>query len=484
LAPPGGGSGDFSETGAQWVRRWACLVLLALVALQAHAELPDSVTQALRQAGIPDSHVGILVREIGNPEPLLAHGEHRSLNPASVMKLVTTLAALDTLGPAHTFKTRIYADGPIADGVLSGNLILQGGGDPALTLERFWLLLRELRERGVREIRGDVLLDNHYYQFDPIDPAAFDQAPLRPYNAPPSALLVNFNTLNLRLSMSDGEISARIDPPASTPALVNQLRTSAAPCNGWRAQVERQPDSDNLILTGAYPSACGDQSMPLNLLSPEATLAVLFGALWRELGGLHAGQVRPTSSEERMADAAPALLLEVDSPPLAQLARDINKFSNNVMAKMLYLNLGAHRFEAPATWNKGERAVRAWLKERGLEIPELVLENGSGLSRIERISARSLADMLNYAATRPAYFEFAASLPAVGLEGTQKTRMNSSPMVGSAWLKTGSLNRVRGLAGYVLGSNGSRRILVMLINHANAAAGAKAQAALAEWAAQ
>lgn len=469
---------------AQLIRRWACFILLALATMEASADLPVSVAQALRQAGIPDSHVGIVVREIGNPQPLLAHGENRSLNPASVMKLVTTLAALDTLGPAHTFKTRIYADGPIVDGVLSGNLILQGGGDPALTLERFWLLLRELRERGVRDIRGDVLLDNHYYLLDPIDPAAFDQAPLRPYNAPPSALLGNFNTLNLRLSITDGSISTRIDPPTRTPILVNQLRNTDAPCNGWRAQVDRQPDSDKLILTGAYPTACGDQSMPLNLLSPEATLAALFGALWRELGGLHGGQVRPASGEDRAADAAPALLLEFDSPPLAQLVRDINKFSNNVMAKMLYLNLGAYRFEAPATWNKGDRAIRAWLKERGLEIPELVLENGSGLSRIERISAQSLAELLAYAAGRPAYFEFAASLPAVGLEGTQRSRMNGSAMVGSAWLKTGSLNRVRGLAGYVLGPNGSRRILVIFINHANAAAAGKAQAALIEWAAQ
>ncbi len=195
------------------LRLWAWLALLALIADSARAELPSAVSQALRQAGIPESHVGIVVQDIGNPIPLLAHGEKRSFNPASVMKLVTTLVALDSLGPAYTFKTRVYADGPIVEGVLRGNLILQGGGDPALTLERFWQLLRELRERGVREIRGDVLLDGRYYQLDPIDPGAFDQSPLRPYNAPPSALLVNFNTLNLRLKTVDGALSARLDPP-------------------------------------------------------------------------------------------------------------------------------------------------------------------------------------------------------------------------------------------------------------------------------
>lgn len=459
------------------------LSALLLLSGAASAELPAPVAEALQQAGIPDSHVGIVVQEVGNPVPLLAHGEKKSLNPASVMKLVTTLAALDSLGPAHTFKTRVLVEGPLVDGVLQGNLILHGGGDPALTLERFWLLLRELRQRGVREIRGDVVIDSSYYRLDPIDPAAFDQAPLRPYNAPPSALLVNFNTLNLRLGVADAAvangISAKLDPtPADVlPGLVNQLQITDTPCNGWREKLSSQSDNGILVLTGAYPSACGDQSVPLNLLNPEATVAATFSALWKELGGLHAGKVRTG-----MPETSARLLFENESPPLAQLVRDINKYSNNVMAKMLFLNLGAARYEAPATWEKSNRAVRTWAAEHGFEMPELVLENGSGLSRIERISAASLARLLSYAAARPAYYEFAASLPAVGLEGTQKNRLNGSTSAGLAWLKSGSLNGARNLAGYVLGPDGRRRILVMLINHANAAAGAKAQAALLEWA--
>jgi D-alanyl-D-alanine carboxypeptidase/D-alanyl-D-alanine-endopeptidase (penicillin-binding protein 4) len=166
------------------------------------------------------------------------------------------------------------------------------------------------------------------------------------------------------------------------------------------------------------------------------------------------------------------------------LVRDINKHSNNVMAKMLFLNLGAARFHAPATWKKGEQAIRAWVNEAGLKMPELVLENGSGLSRIERISAASLANMLSYAATRPVYYEFASSLPAVGLEGTQKGRLNGSAAEGAAWLKSGSLNGVRNLAGYLLGLNGSRRILIMLINHPKASAAAEAQAKMLNWSMQ
>ncbi len=466
--------------------RRAGFALLVLVSGSVHAELPATVAQALQQAGIPESHVGILVSEIGKPSPLLAHGEMRSLNPASVMKLVTTLAALDTLGPAHTFKTRVLLDGALEDGILRGNLVLRGGGDPALTLERFWLLLREIRLLGIREIHGNVILDNQYYQLDPIDPAAFDHTPLKPYNAPPSALLVNYNTLQLRIAVSENGIVATLAPAATEvmSGLIIQIQGSNAPCNGWRGNLIISQLDENLVLSGEYPRACGNQGIALNLLSPELTVAAIFNAIWKELGGRLAGRVLVGIPEASVDKPAPRLLLEYESPPLAQLIRDINKHSNNVMAKMLFLNFGATRLGPPATWEKSGRALRTWVQERGFDMPELVLDNGSGLSRIERISATSLAQLLNYAATGPAYYEFAASLPAMGLEGTQKARMNGSLSVGNAWLKSGTLNGARNLAGYVLGPDGRRRILIMLINHANAAAGDKAQDALVEWALQ
>jgi len=463
------------------VRRWLVCGLLAWLPGSAVADLPPSVAQALLQVGIPESHVAIVVQDIGSAVSLLAHGEQHAFNPASVMKLLVTLAALDSLGPAYTFKTRVLLDGTLSDGVLQGNLILQGGGDPALTLERFWLLLREIHARGVREIRGDVILDDRYYQLAPIDPGAFDQAPLRPYNAPPNALLVNFNSLHLRLRSTPNTIDAQFDPVpvGGQLPLINQLQANDKRCNGWRDAIKPIIDSGMVLLTGSYPSACGEQSLWLNLLAPEATVATLFGSLWQDLGGRHGGQIRigPTPAEARV-------LLEFNSPPLAQLVRDINKFSNNVMTKMLFLNLGAQHHGPPATWDKSTAALMSWLAKIGIEIPELVIENGSGLSRIERISAASLARLLAYAATRPAYYEFAASLPAVGLEGTQKGRTDESSATGMAWLKTGSLNGARNLAGYVLGPDGRRRILVILINHANAAAAGNAHTALVEWAVQ
>jgi len=443
---------------------YAFVLTLALAGSALAAGLPDEIEQARLRADLPDGNIGLVIQDLASNTPELAFGEQRSFNPASVMKLLTTLAALDRLGPAHTFKTRVSITGSLADGVLQGDLILRGGGDPSLTRERFGLLLREVRARGIREIRGDVVIDNDFYAIEPADPAAFDAAPLKPYNAVPAALLVNFNALPLRLKPLPDGVEPHLEP--ANLAIDNQLvlDRDATECNDWQERIEMARDGDLLRLTGAYPLACGERAVWLNLMCPAATAATYFDTIWRELGGRHDGQARVGGTPDLVQP-----LFEFDSLPLAAIVRDINKHSNNVMAKMLFLNLGAARYGGAANWYKSDLAVREWLREKGLELPELVLDNGSGLSRIERISAGSMAKLLLWAARQPLYYEFAASLPALGLEGTQKKRLTGAPEAGRAWLKSGSLNGARNLAGYVLDAAGRRKLVVLFINHAGAA---------------
>ena len=457
-----------------WRRRAELLLLAAVFHAPASAQLPAPVARALEAAGIPDSDVALLVQPLDDASPIVAHGGERALNPASTIKLLTTLAALDTLGPAHSFKTRVYTRGELKGDTLHGNLILKGGGDPSLTLERFWLLLREVRARGIRRIQGDVLIDLSCYDLPPADPAAFDQAPLRPYNAPPAALLVDFNTLSLRITPDNGGLRLSLDPPGLP--VQQTLRLTDGPCNQWSAGLDYELTQGALLVSGQYPASCGAQTLRLSLLAPDRGVAAAFIALWTELGGSLSGEVLTAHLPE---DAR--LLLEFDSLPLSRIVADINEHSNNVMARMLYLNLGALRYGAPATPAKGEAAIRAWLEAQGLEMPELKLENGAGLSRVERISAASLAALLRLAARRPLMHDFVASLPALGLEGTLKRRLADSPMAGRAWLKTGSLNGARNLAGYVMDASGRRHILVFLINHPRAAAAIAAQDAAIDW---
>ncbi len=457
-----------------WRRVAERALLVAALHTPAHAELPEPIERALAAAGIHEANVALVIQPLDSPTPLVSHGADRPLNPASVMKLLTTLAALETLGPAHTFKTRVLLTGEIKGDTLQGDLVLKGGGDPSLTLERFWLLLREVRAQGIRHIAGDVLIDQSCYDLAPEDPGAFDQAPLRPYNAPPAALLVDFNTLSLRLAPENGALRLTLDPPGLP--VRGQVRLTDQACNGWQAGLAYRLAEGALWVSGSYPAACGAGSLRLSLLPPDQAVAAAFRALWAELGGSLSGEVLAahTPPEARV-------LLEFESLPLARIVTDINEYSNNVMTRMLFLNLGALREGPPATLAKGEAALRDWLTARGLTMPELVIENGSGLSRIERISAASLARLLRYAASRPVFHDFIASLPTLGLEGTLRQRLAASPLSGRAWLKTGTLNGARNLAGYVMDAQGRLHLFVFLVNHPRAAAAAAAQDAALTW---
>jgi D-alanyl-D-alanine carboxypeptidase/D-alanyl-D-alanine-endopeptidase (penicillin-binding protein 4) len=458
------------------IRLWPLLITLSCLATWARADLPPALTHVLRQARVPESSIGLLIQPLEGGPVEVTHNADQAFNPASLMKLLTTLAALDSLGPSYVWTTRVLVDGEVSEGVLHGDLILQGSGDPALTPERFWALLHEVRQRGLREIRGDVIIDNSLYAIDMPDPGAFDQAPLKTYNANPAAFLINYNAVNLRLTPLGGTVQARIEPPGLPVESSLELDRHSA-CEAWRDAIETWRDGDIVRVSGRYPESCGERAMWLNLSCPAATAATWFKSLWADAGGVVTGQMRLGTTP---ASARP--WVEQESPPLSLIVRDINKYSNNVMAKMLFLQLGLARQGAPATWEKGQGALLAWLASRGLEFPELVIDNGSGLSRAERITAVSLARLLTWAARQPIYYDFAASLPTLGQDGTQRRRLKDSPLRGRAWLKSGSLNGVRNLAGYFMDAAGQRKLFILFIRHSDHQQAALAQDGILEWA--
>ncbi len=460
--------------------RLTLALLLAGLAVAARAsELPAAFTAALKRAGIPPGHVAVVVQALDAPQPELSHNADAAMNPASVMKLVTSFAALQQLGPRYNWATEIWADGPIANGVLDGDLIVKGRGDPGLTLERLWLMQRELRARGVRHIRGNLLLDTSHFELPPIVPGAFDGEPLALYNAAPGALVANFNATLLRLQPNGDSVNIVPDIALPGVTITSRLTLADAPdCNGWKDTVRPaipDPERRELVLAGRYPRGCGEQALALNLFEPAATFDLLFRGLWAEAGGTLGGQTLPG-----MAPATTPLL-RVESPPLTDALVRLNKYSNNLMTRNLFLTLGAEAFGAPATPDKGMRAVRALLEKKGVATEKLVLENGAGLSRIERISARSLNQLLRAAYASPLFAEFEAALPIVALDGTLRQRFNGSALAGNAHLKTGTLRDVSALAGYVDRPSGQRVAFVMLVNHARASQARAAQQALLDW---
>lgn len=450
----------------------ALLICCTLATSVAAAALPPTVQATLKQAGIPEASVAVVVQPVAGGKAALRHRGDAAMNPASLMKLVTTTAALELLGPATTWRTEVLADTvPDANGTLTGDLYLRGSGDPKFTYDRLWLLLRELRGRGLREIRGDLVFDRTAFAPSDHDPAAFDGKLLRPYNVGPNALLFNFATLHLTLVPESTTVRVLAEPLPAGFEVVSRLQLNdKATCGDWRERLDAQLTPARLILSGSFPRSCGEKRWHLAGLPNAALLHGVFTRLWRELGGEFSGQW-----QERAAPPGALPLAASESPPLGELVRDINKFSNNVMARQLFLKVGAGETAL------ADKNIRAWLAQKGLDFSELVLDNGSGLSRRERISADHLAQLLAATWASPTMPELISSLPIVALDGTAKKRYNGVSYAGQAHLKTGSLEGVRGIAGYLLDKRGQRHIVVFIVNHPNAAQAQPAFDALLEW---
>ena len=454
--------------------------LIALCALPSFAAgLPDSVKAALARANVPQSAVSAVVEPVGDGAVLVAHDSATPLNPASVMKIVTSVVALDLLGPAFTFRTDFLVDGKLANGTLEGNLVIRGGGDPKLTHERLWQAAHQLRARGLREIRGDVIIDRTYFAPAPHDPAAFDKEPRRAYNVAADAFLVNFQAVNFTF-VPDGN-AARVIPEPDLPNLqvLSRVALAPGPCADWRRALKVDFDESGLIATatfsGSIPGDCGEKTWPLALFDGARYSESAWRWVWSEAGGVLRGKVR--------AGAVPpeaTLLYRHESENLANLLRDMNKFSNNVMARHLFLALSAERNGgAGGEVRASERIVREWLAARGIDAPGFSIENGSGLSRSDRISAAAIASILRTAWATGTMPELAASFPILAVDGTLKLRRSNAG--GQAHLKGGTLTGVQSVAGYVLDSHGRRWIVVMLVNHPNANAAQPALDALVEW---
>ncbi len=413
------------------MRRLLALAI-ALAPLAAAAELPRSVAEALARAGVPASAASAVVLGVEGGTPLVSHQAAGAVNPASVMKLVTSFAALELLGPAFTFHTDVLASGGIANGVLDGDLWIRGGGDPKLTYERLWQLAHQLRSKGLREIRGDVIVDRSYFAPSRHDPARFDSDPRRAYNAGPDAFLVNFHALTFRFAPEGDLVRVTVEPDLPNVEVASRIRLTKEPCGWWR------------------------------------------GNLKQEIGGVLRGRVRAGT-----VPATARLIHRQESEPLANLLRDMNKYSNNVMARHIFLALSAER-APPGDTQASERIVREWLRARGIEAPGLAIENGAGLSRDDRVSAATMAAILRQGWSSAVMPELVASLPIFGTDGTLKTR-RAALATGQAHLKGGTLAGVQSVAGYVLDRGGRRWIVVMIVNHANANAAQSALDALVEW---
>ena len=465
------------------MRPRGAVALLWMACASAHATLPGGVARAFADAGIPLSGVSVVVRESGQPQAIFTHDPDRPMNPASVMKVVTTYAALDLLGPDYRWKTEAYLGGKLdRKGTLAGNLVIKGYGDPKITIEQWQAFMADLRLQGLAAVAGDLVLDRSYFKLPEHDPAAFDLEPLRPYNVGPDALLVNFKAVRFAFA-PDGRrnaIAVRADPPLPEVAVSGLPQLGSGECGDWRASLAAQfvDLGSNAVATfpGRYPQACGERDLYVSLLDHPHYVLGMFTTYFRERGGQFSGTVVEGKPPR---NAKPFAVME--SAPLYDIVRDVNKLSNNVMARQIFLTLATTRHPPPATPALAADVVQKWLKEKKQAMPGLVLENGSGLSRRERLTANGLAHLLASADKSAVREEFASSLAVAAMDGTVQKRFRDGSVAGQALLKTGSLEGVRALAGYMINAEGRHFIVATIINHPNAARSGAALDYLVQW---
>jgi D-alanyl-D-alanine carboxypeptidase/D-alanyl-D-alanine-endopeptidase (penicillin-binding protein 4) len=444
--------------------------------------VPAAVTQAIAAQRLPSGAVSFAIIDPDTGRLVAGLNVDTPRSPASTIKLVTTFASLDLLGPAYTWHTRALVRGDIDNGALDGDLVLQGGGDPYMTLERWWNFARSLRDKGLKRIRGDIVIDNTAFSLPVEDPGAFDGRPNRAYNVVPDALMVNFQSVEFRVApnASTRKIDIVATPAPLNLVIDNRIGFATGRCRAAASRVDFEVASDRwdrVVFSGALSQNCAERSFTRVLLKAPEYAFGTFLALWHELGGEFSGKLRVAATPP---DAR--LFLDFDSLTLGEIVRLTNKFSSNLMARHLLLTMGEDRFGAPATLDKGAAAMAEWSHDRGLSLQGMDIDNGSGLSRATHITVLQMAKVLS-AAYRSRYApEFMASLPLAGIDGTLRSRMKNSP-AGSVRLKTGHIDGVSGVAGYVTTPAGKTFVLVSLVNHMRAdfGAGEPVHAALVTW---
>ena len=465
--------------------------------------IPLAIKNSLERNQIPLEAVSISVIEIEPGRPgkqvaknLLNWRANEAMNPASTMKVLTTLSSLDILGPQYRWRTNVYTDGVIRQGTLKGNIYLQGTGDPKLIPEELAKLMKDLQSLGIQKIDGNLFFDRSAYAPSAMETNTIDGESLRAYNVSPDPLLYAFRTLSFQLGKSRTAdfIDVSYTPALSQLKVVNQMQLVDRSCDNWKSNIRFNLDPENSSNTdqaitaqfsGSFPSACKGVNYNVVALDANTFLTQGFAAAWELAGGTWAQA--PTGKSGNVPLAA-RLLLQFEGINLGDDVQDINKYSNNVMARQLLLTLALEKMGKPATTANGDLVIQSWLKQNGMNFTGLVIENGSGLSRNEAISANQMNQLLLTARNLPISDIFYNSLPIAGIDGTMRNRLMTQlrkflhlKKKPEARIKTGSLADVRAIAGYVMSKSGKLYAVTSFINHPNAWKGLEAHDQLLTW---
>jgi D-alanyl-D-alanine carboxypeptidase/D-alanyl-D-alanine-endopeptidase (penicillin-binding protein 4) len=448
-------------TRARLVALASVAVALSAAVAVAAPTLAEQLSRALSHRGLRGAQVSALAVRAGDGAVLFEQQPDRALIPASNAKLLTAVAALAELGPTHRFTTQVLAEAPPDTTGAVGTLALRGGGDPSLTSEQLWRLAADLRRTGLSQVRGDLILDDSLFDQRHWHPA-WGEITSRAFHAPVSALSANYGHFVVEVApgAAGGPARVGLDPPIPYLRLTNQARTVARSSKAGALSVVRRAraGADEVVVSGSIRSPGEAQFFLLSVSDPVLYAGSLLRAQLESVGISIGGAVRRAAVPDGFVE-----IYTFDGKSLGEITRLYMKHSNNNIAESLFKTLGARNSGQPGSWENGSVALRRILTGLGIDPTGFSLVDGSGLSRDNRISARTLVHALEIGRGSFDFGpELAAALPIAAADGTMKRRVAGA--AGAVRAKTGLLNGVTGLSGYARTADGVQVTFSILAN--------------------
>lgn len=440
------------------MKRFYLPFLLSYLLFISHVGFSQDFNELIPKEAKSNGKLGVLVTSLTTDRKILEHNSDRLFVPASNMKVITSVAALSLLGGDYKFKTEFYSGGGISDGVLYGGLYIKGYGDPTITTEHLNFIAYELKKRGVKEIKGGITVDDSY--FDTVRYAKGWKKEWRGdfYSPPIGALTLNHNIFEIKVYPSkSGRIPAvELEPKGTNINIINKAITSTRRGGLTAKWLE---EGKTIMLQGRISPRSSFYSFKIPISSPDlyvgsALRGVLVDAGIKVNGFLVRGVVPHWAK----------VFYTHFSDPLHSIITEYNKNSVNIIGENILKTLGAEFKALPGTWKKGAQVVSEFLHKIGIK-DEFRIVDGSGLSLLNQITPHAITEVLKYAYKNQLIgFQFLASLPIAGVDGTLKGRFKKSEVEGRVIAKTGYLNNVRALSGYVFAKSGDVLVFSILAN--------------------